>query len=328
VAWPPPARQGGAAVIAFATAVTDPDAYRKWAEPGIKRAAEPDSEVIANVAAGSLFRSYNLILDMVADRDDLEGLILLHQDTEIVDDDVCAKLRAALADPDVGVVGCVGAIGVRSIAWWEGSVTWGSFIHRYPEFGGGDLPAFAWDPEQLPPSARLGPVDTVDGFLIGLSPWVVRNLRFDESLGALHGYDFDFCLQVREAGRKVVTTDWRAIHNHSLDLISDPEGWISAHMLVAEKWDGRMPGVGNDFAGDWKRRARRAEAQAAVMAGYAVSNMLKGSARALELERELEEMKTSIGWRMTEPLRRVNHWRRLLRDARARRGGGSDRQDR
>ena len=32
----------------------------------------------------------------------------------------------------------------------------------------------------------------------------MRNVRFDESLGALHGYDFDFCLQVREAGRKVV----------------------------------------------------------------------------------------------------------------------------
>jgi hypothetical protein len=307
-------------VIAFATAITDPEAYRKYAERGIKRAAEPDSLIIPNAPAGSIFRSYNLILDMVADRDDLEGLILLHQDTELVDDEVCAKFRAALADPEVGVVGCVGAIGVRSIAWWEGSVTWGSFIHRYQEYGGGDLPAFAWNGNELPPYARLGEVDTVDGFLIGLSPWVVRNLRFDESLGALHGYDFDFCLQVREAGRKVITTDWRAIHNHSLDLINDIDGWIAAHMRIAEKWDGRMPGVGHDFGGGWKERARRAEAQAAVTAGTAVSNMLKGNARELELEREIEIMKTSIGWRVTEPLRRVNHWRRLAGEARAKAG--------
>ena len=37
----------------------------------------------------------------------------------------------------------------------------------------------------------------MDGFVIALSPWVVRNIRFDESLGQLHGYDLDFCLQVR-----------------------------------------------------------------------------------------------------------------------------------
>jgi hypothetical protein len=307
-------------VIAFGTAITDPEAYKRYAEIGIRRAAEPDSVVFANAPAGSLFRSYNLILDMAAEHDDLEGLVLVHQDAELVDDDVCAKLRTALADPQVGIVGCVGAIGVRSIAWWEGSVTWGSFIHRYRELGGGDLPAFSWNDDEMPPYARTGEVDTVDGFVLGLSPWVVRNVRFDESLGALHGYDFDFCLQVRESGHKVVTTDFKAIHNHSLDLINDLEAWIAAHMLVAEKWDGRMPHVG-EMGGDWKYRARRAEAEAAAAVGQAVSNRLKGDARALELERELEIMKTSIAWRMTEPLRRGNYWLRRFRHARANHNG-------
>jgi hypothetical protein len=307
-------------LIAFGTAITDPEAYRRYAEPGIKLASEPDSVVLANAPGGSLFRAYNLILDLAKELDDLEALVLVHQDAELVDPAFCVKLREALADPMVGVVGCVGAIGVRSIAWWEGSVTWGSFIHRYPELGGGDVVAFSWNSAELPPYARTGEVDTVDGFVLGLSPWVVRHVRFDESLGALHGYDFDYCLQVREAGRKVVTADFKAVHHHSLDLIQDHEAWIAAHMRVAEKWDGRMPNVGV-AGGDWEYRARRAEAEAAAAVGHTVSTRLKGEARVLELERELDEMKTSIGWRMTEPLRRINHWRNNLLERRGRRNG-------
>ena len=108
-----------------------------------------------------------------------------------------------------------------------------------------------------PPYARTGEVDTVDGFVLVLSPWAVRNVRFDESLGKLHGYDFDFCLQVREAGRKVVTADFRAIHHHSLELVSDPETWIDAHIRVAEKWDGRMPGHRRGAAATGAARAAR-----------------------------------------------------------------------
>jgi hypothetical protein len=283
-------------VIAFACSITEPKDYRRFAEPGIRRAAEPDSEVLALAAAGSLFRSYNLILDKAAELDDLEALVLVHQDAEIVSGDLCAKVRRALSDSDVGVVGCVGAIGVRSIAWWEGSVTWASFVHHYEEMGGGELPAFAWDGD-LPPYAQTGEVETVDGFVLALSPWVVRNIRFDESLGQLHGYDFDFCLQVRAAGRKVVTEDLKAIHHHSLNLVNEPETWIQAHMKVAEKWEGKMPNVGV-VAGDWKERARRAEAEAAVARAQVVAMDLQSDARIRQLEQ-------SLSWRLTEPLRRL-----------------------
>ena len=298
-------------MIIFASSITDAEVYERAAAPGIRLAAEPDSEVLANAAAGSIFRSYNLIMETVADREDLEALVLIHQDAEIADPGFCAELRRRLADPDVGVVGCVGAIGVRSIAWWEGSVTWASFVHRYGELGGGDLPAFAWNGSKAPAYARLGEVESVDGFVMVLSPWVVRNVRFDESLGQLHGYDFDFCLQVRAAGRKAVTADFKVIHHHSLDLIGDLETWIQAHMTIAEKWDGRMPGVGVD-TGTWKERARRAEAEAAASRAAAVSAQLKSDALALQHERAMREMTESIGWRMTEPLRRVNALRRRV----------------
>jgi Glycosyltransferase like family len=296
-------------MIAFGCSITSPEFYERCAEPGIRIAAEPDSKVFPFMAAGSIFRSYNLLMEKASECEDLEALVLVHQDAEIVDPDFCLKLRRTLSDPDVGVVGCVGAIGVRSIAWWEGSVTWASFTHRYGELGGGELPAFSWRGEPLPPYAQTGEVETVDGFVLGLSPWTVRNVRFDESLGQLHGYDFDFCLQVRDAGRKVVTVDFQVVHHHSLDLVSDPETWIEAHMRVAEKWDGRMPNVGA-AAGDWKQRARRAEAEAAATRAQVVAKELQSEARLRMLERQLEEITGSTSWRLTQPLRRLNALRK------------------
>jgi hypothetical protein len=292
-------------MIVFASAVTSRDVYESCAAPGIRLIAEPDTTVIAHTAQGSIFRNYNAIMDHVAGLPDLEALVLLHQDAEIVDPAFCAKLRAALADPRAGVVGCVGSIGVRTIAWWEGSVTWASFIHRYTELGGGDFPSLTWNEAEKPPYARLGEVDTVDGFVLGLAPWVVQNIRFDESLGQLlHGYDFDFCLQVRDAGRKVVTADFKVVHNHSLELASDLEHWSEAHIAVAEKWDGRIGGVGS-AGGDWRHRARRGEAEAAVTRAVALSTQMKIDARSREYQRELDLMKGSVGWKLTSPLRRL-----------------------
>jgi hypothetical protein len=208
------------------------------------------------------------------------------------------------------VVGCVGSIGVRSIAWWEGSVTWASFIHRYTELGGGDFPSLTWNESDRPPYARLGEVDTVDGFVLGLAPWVVQNIRFDETLGSLlHGYDFDFCLQVRAAGRKIATADFKVIHNHSLELASDLEHWTEAHIAVAEKWDGRMPGVAVAEE-NWKYRARRGEAEAAITRAVALSTQLKIDARAKQQERELKVMTDSLGWRLTAAVRRLKAFQR------------------
>jgi GT2 family glycosyltransferase len=297
-------------MIVLGSSITAPDVYRRCAEPGFERIAEPDTEVIGNAAAGSLARSYNLIMSQVAQRDDLDALVLAHQDAEIVDPEFLRKVRHALADPEVGVVGLVGAIDVRSIAWWEGSVTWASFTHRYDEFGGGEIRAFTWGHEEFPGYARTGEVDTLDGFVLALSPWVVRNIRFDESLPQIHGYDLDFCLQVREAGRKVMTIDSKAVHHHSLELVNDPAVWIDAHMKLADKWEGRMPGIGHPnwgaAAGDWKQRARHAEAQAGAAQLELVSTKMQAEARERQLSEQLDEVLTSTSWRLTKPLRELS----------------------
>ena len=292
-------------MIAFGTSITAPDVYARCAQRGIELVAEPDSKVFAQPAAGSVFRSYNLIIEQAAACHGLDALVIIHQDAEIVDPNFCTKLRVALREPDVGLVGCVGAVDVRGIAWWEGSATWGSFVHRYQEFGGGEFPAFSWTNEKLPPYARTGEVDMIDGFVLGLSPWVVQNIRFDETLDVpLHGYDFDFCLQVRAAKRKVVTADFKVVHHHSLELLSDPDSYIEAHMKLAEKWAGWTPGVGGETT-DWKRRVRRAEAEAAVARLQGISKQLAADAREVNNNRALQEALTSISWRVTAPLRRL-----------------------
>jgi hypothetical protein len=291
-------------MIAFACSVTKPDVYRRCAEPGFRRAAEADSCVEALPASGSICASYNAILDRHATIDDLEALVLVHQDAELVDADFCRIVRGALEDPEVGVVGCVGAVGVRSIAWWEASVTQASFINRYGEYGGGDLPSFSWTWSEAPAYARVGEVETLDGFVLVFSPWAVHNVRFDETLGQFHGYDLDFCLQVREAGHKVVTADFRAVHHRDLEMVPDPEEWIEAHVKVAEKWDGRF-GIGTG-AGSWQERARRAEADTDAAMLLAHMNSIETLARVSELERALEETTASFSWRITSPLRRLS----------------------
>jgi hypothetical protein len=250
---------------------------------------------------GSIFRSYNALLDEFSGLEGLEALVLVHQDAEIVDADFCAIVRDALADPGVGVVGCVGAVGVRSIAWWEASVTCASFINRYDEHGGGDLPSFSWAWSDAPAYARVGEVETLDGFVLAISPAVLQSIRFDEQLGAFHGYDLDFCLQVRDAGFKVVTADFRAIHHRQLDMVPDPEDWVDAHVRLADKWDGRM-GIGTG-AGSWRDRALRAEADADAALMLAHMNALESDARVLELQRAIAETTESVSWRITTPLR-------------------------
>lgn len=273
-------------MIVFGTAVTDSETYDRFAAPGIRRAAEPDSIVLAHHTAGSVFRNYNLLLDKAAAYEDLEALVLLHQDVELVDSDFAANVRNALSDPDVAIVGCAGAVGVRSIAWWQGALTWAGLTHRYPEYGGGDFPAISWRPETAPSYASPGEVDSIDGIVMVLSPWAVRELRFDESLGKLHGYDFDICMQTRAAGKKVATAPFRAIHHHSLELIRDPETWIQTHIRLAEKWDGELP----DTGADPQRRTLRAEAEAACAKAIMVSHQMREQAVTRQLDRVRGEL--------------------------------------
>jgi len=291
-------------VIAFGIALTDVDQFEECAAPGIEFCREADTRTLVYDSAGSIFRNYNLILDDAAKIEGLETIVLIHQDAEITDPDFIPKVREAIAEPDVAIVGCAGAVGVRNIAWWEGSVTWASFTHRYKEMGGGEIPAVSWLEDDVAPYARLGEVDSVDGFVMAFSPWAIQNLRFDESIGTkLHGYDFDICMQARQAGKKVVTADLKVVHHHSLSLVSDAESWVDAQIKLADKWEDVIPPpYGAELS--WKERTRRAEAETSVARMIGAASDLLYEARNKVLLREIEEMKSSTSWKVTAPLRR------------------------
>ena len=102
----------------------------------------------------------------------------------------------------------------------------------------------------------------------------------------------------------MLADDLRVVHHHSLALVDDPEPYVEAHMKLAEKWDGRMPEVGV-APGDWKLRARRAEAEATVIRAQARSWQLRIDARTRQHERALSDVAASTSLRITAPLRRL-----------------------
>ena len=148
-------------------------------------------------------------------------------------------------------------------------------------------------------------------------------LRFDESLGALHGYDVDFCLQARAAGRKVVTADFRADPQPLARAGQRPRGLgRGAHRGSRRSGTGRIPGATRGRP-DWRAIARRARAEAEAARAAAVSQAAAvRRPRARVPARARRDRARASAGASPQPLRRANHWRRRARAA-LRRGGAS-----
>ena len=239
--------------------------------------------------------------------------MLVHQDAELADPELCGKVRELMADPEVAIAGCVGSTGARGIAWWEGDVSGGSAVCAYGELGGGETPAVAFGGDGTPRTPRMGAVDTLDGFVLVMSPWAARTLRFDESLGFLDGHDFDICQQARAAGRSVVTADLavRTTAPFSSPATTSRGSRPTSHR---EKWHGRVPGAEpKEGEEDWPARARRAEAEAALARLLVLSREMQRDAQQESFEQRLRQMTETSSWRITEPLRHLNKLRKKLR---------------
>jgi len=207
-------------MIAFAACIASRSKLAAFAAPGLRRAMEPDSVFAELETDGSIHDAYNEALEHFTGADGLEALVLLHEDTELLDADFCDRVRNALRDPSIAIAGAVGAAGVSSLRWWEGSIAGRAAEPRGVVEG---APA---------PCA----VDCVDGLLMALSPWAVANLRCDsDRFTGFHGYDADLCFSARAAGRRVVVGELNVFH-HTKGGYGDAASFAAADAAFRAKW--------------------------------------------------------------------------------------------
>ena len=209
-------------MIVFASCIADPERFRRSTLASI-HALEDPATLVVEVETTSIFEGYNEVLDAFRDEPALEAIVLLHDDVEIVDRLFCEKVRRVMAEPDVGVVGVAGALGVRSLAWWEGDCR-GRVVETRGllDWGGG-----------------RHDVDSVDGLMMILSPAAARGVRFDsEGFSGFHGYDVDYCFEVRAAGLRVLVDDISVVHQ-TKGGYGDRAAWERADRAWREKWLGR-----------------------------------------------------------------------------------------
>ena len=146
----------------------------------------------------------------------------------------------------------------------------GPVTHRYSEYGGGELDAFACDARRVAAGrGRHGRRATCSCCRRGRRERCASTRS--SHIGV--GFDLDFALRLRQAGRKVVTADLRVIRHKTLKVVEDLDVWVEGHIDLADKWDGRLPGAPPRPA-DWKERARLAEAERDAARAHAYSQLL------------------------------------------------------
>jgi GT2 family glycosyltransferase len=209
-------------MIVFGCAVTDREKFDSIAMRGIRRVAEPDSVIVTCDDRESIQEPYNEIMDAAGSRQDLEALVLVHQDLELLDDSLLRRARPLLAQPGVGVVGLFGARRAPLHCWSKAEEL----------FGRATTP-----PIDIHHSSGPFEVEVVDGSLLVIAPWAVRTIRFSEILADdFHGYDVDFCCRVRAAGGRVVCDDVPYMH-HMERPWTDSAAVSRAGWNVARIWD-------------------------------------------------------------------------------------------
>lgn len=228
-------------MIAFGCAVASEEKFERFALSGVERVIEPEAPLHVKRGRTCIFSAYNEILDEAVADPRVEALCLIHEDTEIRDERFRERVRWALGDPLVAIVGTIGAVGVQGIDWWVHDYGIGSSVLEPID------PAVLYETEllegpEMSGSGSSGDVDMVDGYLMVFSRWAMRELRFDETeIGpGFHGYDADICFQARERGRRVFAAEMRvAHHRNSISPTPYREDWLRAQMAFRRKWERR-----------------------------------------------------------------------------------------
>lgn len=206
-------------MFAFGLCVGGSGKLDRIAMPALEKHA-PGAPVILRRDQTSIFDAYNSIVDECVTLD-VEGLVLMHDDVELRGD-ISSIVRSQFADPRVAIVGAVGGRGVRSVRWFRANAQYG----HAPDSANGEN-RYSTGPHD---------VDIVDGLLIALSPWAIRNLRFDSSTyRGFHAYDADISMQARAAGKVVRVTDVPIFH-HTKGGFGDAKNHRESDDAFRRKW--------------------------------------------------------------------------------------------
>lgn len=184
----------------------------------LPRVGDRDLTVLWNQT--SLTRAYNFILNAYM-WEDVDMLVLLHDDLEIIDPDAETKLLTALTQRDVALVGVAGGVCRGTLAWWNG-ITVG---HQLTDSGMLDF------------GPRSGDVDLLEGSLLAFGHRTVKDLRFDERFTGFHGYD-EIAAQARSRGWRVHVADVDTHHHTVLGFESTESeaAWLKADERYRKKW--------------------------------------------------------------------------------------------
>ncbi len=215
-------------MLAFATAISDRATYERVALPAIERVAEPDSPILTREGYDSLQRPYNEMMDEAAGLPGVEALVLLHQDLELRDEGLAARIRRVFGDPRAGLLGALGGRAAKLHRWLAPDRVFGYAIGPGPE-------GLA-DPRL---STGSHEVDGIDGALIVAAPWVIRGIRFSEDFARrFHGYDVDISSRVRARGGRVICEDIPCVHHTRLK--DDYDAQRAAGVQLAKMWDATL----------------------------------------------------------------------------------------
>ena len=216
-------------MFAYGSAVTNSAQYERCAAAGIDSVAEP-SDLVTTRRGLPLQRAYNEMLDEATAHEDLEAVVLLHQDLRIASPDFPDRVRREFADPTVGLIGISGAVGSTGLAWWDGAEPVGGF-------GTQIAGATTLVGSRVQTSRE---VDAVDGTILVLSAWAASQVRFDRAFEAdFHGYDTDIAFQVRARGGKVMVADLWCVHERMGKIGERRGAWVRASLRFDRKWSGR-----------------------------------------------------------------------------------------
>ncbi len=240
-------------MIVFGTCVGYPEKLAKYAAPGVQFSMRGEGyRYLAEPSNGEdIFPVYQTILEKTREMDNVEALVLLHDDLEIRDPYLAQKIRAAFDNPDVAILGAIGSRGLKKehgINWWEaegkGYAVDGRGGHCVTDFGFDrdvvEAPFYAGQEPKLEYKPRRTYVDTVDGMLLILSPWAIRNLTL-KGLGyhGFHGYPEELCAQARKLfseDKKVQVTRFELFHHTQGGVTGDRAAYDRSAERFRSRW--------------------------------------------------------------------------------------------